>query len=365
MTGVERVDHVVVGAGAMGSATAWQLARRGRSVVLVEQFEQGHTKGSSHGGTRIFRLAYADPRYARLALAALDDWRQLEDDAGATLLDLVGAYDHGPVARIDEVTAALASLGRPGERLTPGEAAERVPGMRFDEAVVFSRDAGRARAADTLRVLADRAAALGADVRFDAGRATVELDGDRAVVRCDVGAWRADSVVVTAGAWARPVAGHLVPLPHLSVTQEQIAHFAPVDAAVDDWPSFIHHPTGAASFDRYGLWTPGEGVKVGGHLEGPATTADTRDGRLDTERVDRLVAYVRDWLPGVDPTPQFGATCLYTTTETEDFLVDRRGPVVIGSPCSGHGFKFTPLIGRVLADLACGGAHPGPPFLRL
>jgi sarcosine oxidase len=362
---VERVDHVVVGAGAMGSATAWQLARRGRSVVLVEQFEQGHTRGSSHGGTRIFRLAYADPRYARLALRALDDWRELEDDAGATLLDLVGAYDHGPAERIDAVAEVLAALGRPGERLTSEAASERVPGMRFDDAVVFSADAGRARAADTLRVLADRAAAHGADVRFGGGPATIALDGDEAVVRCGDAAWRASTVVVTAGAWAQPVAGHLAPLPPLTVTQEQIAHFAPSDRAVDDWPSFIHHPGGPASFDHYGLWTPGEGVKVGGHLEGAVTTADTRDGRLDEHRVGRLVAYVREWLPGLHPEPRFGATCLYTTTATEDFLVGRHGPVVIGSPCSGHGFKFTPLIGRVLADLACDGEHPGPPFLRL
>ena len=364
---MEHVDHVVVGAGAMGSAAAWQLARRGRSVVLVEQFEQGHTRGSSHGGTRIFRLAYADPRYAQLALAALEDWRELEDDAGTTLLDLVGAYDHGRHDRIEAVARALEGLGRRAERLAPAEAAERVPGMRFDEAVVFSPDGGRARAADTLRALASRAAAHGADVRFGAGPATVEVRGDGAVVRCGDDAWRAGSVVITAGAWATPVAGRLVALPELTVTQEQIAHFAPAHGATDDWPSFIHHPggTGSASFDHYGLWTPGEGVKVGGHLEGAVTTADERDGVQDPDRVERLVAYVREWLPGVVPEPRFGATCLYTTTATEDFLCDRAGPVVVGSPCSGHGFKFTPLIGRVLADLACGAAHPGPPFLRL
>jgi sarcosine oxidase len=363
---MERVDHVVIGAGAMGSAAAWQLARRGRSVVLLEQFEPGHTRGSSHGGTRIFRLAYADPRYAQLARRALDDWRDLEDDAGATLLDLVGAFDHGDPSRIDAVEGALRALGRPFERLSPAEASERCPGMRFDRAVVHSPDGGRARAAETLRCLADRARAHGATVRFGTGPARLELDDDGATVRCGGEAWSAATVVVTAGAWAQPVAGHLVELPQLTVTQEQIAHFSPLDPATDDWPSFIHHPAqGGGSFDHYGLWTPGEGVKVGGHLEGPVTTADDRDGVQDPARVARLVDYVSEWLPGVEPAPRFGATCLYTTTATEDFLVDRVGPVVVGSPCSGHGFKFTPLIGRVLADLATGADHPGPPFLRL
>lgn len=350
----------------MGSATAWHLARRGRSVVLVEQFAQGHTRGSSHGGTRIFRVAYTDPRYARLALDALDEWRRLEDDAGRPLLDLVGGYDHGAAAHMDAIAAGLAALGRSFERLTPAAARERSPGMRFDEDVVWSPDSGRARAADTLVALAERTVAHGGTVVFDAGRATVQVDGDTAVVACERGTWRAGSVVVTAGAWVGPTVGHQVTLPRLTVTQEQVVHFAPADPSVTDWPSFIHHPrTGGASFSHYGLYTPGEGVKLGGHLEGPVTTADERDGLLDAERIGRLVDYVRRWLPGVVPEPQFGATCLYTTTDTEDFLVDRVSPLVVGSPCSGHGFKFTPLIGRVLADLATGAAHPGPPFLRL
>ncbi len=94
----QRVDVVVVGAGAMGSATAWWLARRGRAVALVEQFEQGHTRGSSHGATRIFRYAYPDPRYVRMAQEALPLWRDLEDDAGVGLLERTGGLDHGPPA---------------------------------------------------------------------------------------------------------------------------------------------------------------------------------------------------------------------------------------------------------------------------
>jgi sarcosine oxidase len=356
---MERIEHVVIGAGAMGSAAAWSLARRGRSVLLLEQFERGHTRGSSHGGTRIFRFAYDDPRYVRLAMEALPLWRELEDDAGRVLLDLVGSLDHGPAARIDAVAAALTRNGARFERWSADEARERYPGMRFEESVLFSPDGGRSRAADTLSALADRTAAHGGRVIFQAGRASVEADGDGAVVRCEAGEWRADSVVVAAGAWLASVVGWSVPLPPLAITQEQVLHFPPGDPAVDEWPSFIHHQ----SPWRYGLFTPGEGVKVGGHHEGGTTTADDRSGEIDPAAAARIVEYVERWLPGLEPAPRFGATCLYTTTPSEDFLIDRIGPLVVGSACSGHGFKFTPLIGRLLADVAVGGEPPGEPFL--
>src|SRR5882672_7296132 len=111
-----KVDVVVIGAGAMGSSTAWWLARRGVDVVLLEQFEPGHTRGSSHGGTRIFRFAYYDPIYVRMAQASLPLWRELEDDAGEPLLDTTGAVDHGNANSIDLVATAMSACDAPFER---------------------------------------------------------------------------------------------------------------------------------------------------------------------------------------------------------------------------------------------------------
>src|SRR4051812_11332875 len=144
---VERVDAVVVGGGVMGSASAWALARRGRDVVVLEQFGPGHTRGSSHGASRIFRLAYPDPFWVRLARHAEGEWRRLGADAGVTLLTRTGSLDHGEAAGVDAIAGALTAVGAPVERLDPAAARERWPGLRFDGAVVHQPDGGRIESA--------------------------------------------------------------------------------------------------------------------------------------------------------------------------------------------------------------------------
>jgi sarcosine oxidase len=340
------VDAVVVGAGAMGSSTAWWLARRGRTVVLLEQFERGHDRGSSHGATRIFRLAYPDPTYVRLAQEALPLWRELEDDAGQVLLEVTGAVDHGDPRSIEATAGALAACGATHEVIDRRAAEERWPHMRFDGDVLFHPDGGRCLAGATVAALQDRAAAHGADVRFGVGPATVERDGDGVAVRAQDEEWQAPVAVVTAGAWAAAVAGSLVDLPPLTVTREQIQHFGPADLS---WPSFIHHRQPWV----YGLAGVDEGMKVAEHHVGAVVDPDDR-GAPDAGASAAMARYVERWFPGLDPQPRHLATCLYTTTADERFVLERRGPIVVGSPCSGHGFKFTPLIGRLLADLATG-----------
>lgn len=351
----ERCDVVVVGAGAMGSATAWWLARRGHDVVLLEQFEAGHTRGSSHGGSRIFRHAYADPVYVRMAAAALPLWRELEADSGRTLLELTGGIDHGPAATVEGLAAALSAEAIDHEVLTPEAAGERWPAMRFDEAVLFHPGAGRCLAAATLTACQERATANGAQVRFGVGPAQVEPNqaGDGVTVRAGDEAWQARIAVVTAGAWVSKVLGNNVALPSLEVTLEQVQHFIPRDHG-SEWPSFIHYRVDGSVV--YGLRTPGEGVKVDDHHSERVIDPDADSRAADPHRRAAIVRYVAAWFPGLEPEPVNTATCLYTSTRTHDFVIDRVGPVVVGSPCSGHGFKFTPLIGRMLADLADGRA---------
>jgi sarcosine oxidase len=255
----------------------------------------------------------------------------------------------------------MSVAGVPHEELAPGEAAERWPQLRFERAVIHQPLGGRCRADATVAALTRRASDHGATVRFGTGPATVQVTGDGVAVTVAGERVAADTAVVAAGGWMAHTVGDLVELPPLTVTEEQLVHFPPVEpSTVGGWPSFIHH----AERFWYGLATPGVGIKMGGHHEGAVVDPDRRRSTVDPAYVEGLVRYAEQWVPGVVPEPRAEATCLYTTTPDDRFLLDRAGPLVVGSPCSGHGFKFVPLIGRMLADLTDGIAPTGP-FRRL
>lgn len=342
-----RTDLLVVGGGAMGSATAWWAARAGRDVTLLERHPGHHVHGSSHGRSRIFRLAYADASYVGMAREAFELWRLLELESGATLLHVTGGLDHGVAA--DDVERNLAAAGLPFARLSPAEASERWPAMRFDGDAVHQPDAGRLDADEVVTTLHAEAARHGADVRFGVtavsaaetpyGIAVSLLDGETVEARV---------AVVAAGAWLPGLLGSLpVPddLPPFRVTQEQ-----PVYLASDaEWPSFIHHR--ATGVPYYGLAAPGDGVKVGEHGSGRPVDPDARLG-VNEAAVRRVEAYAAEWLPGATPVAARVDSCLYTTTPDESFVLRRHGALVVCSPCSGHGFKFTPVIGRTVAKLS-------------
>jgi sarcosine oxidase len=350
---VQRADVIVVGAGVMGAAAAWSLARRGRDVVVLEQFEQGHTRGSSHGASRIFRLAYPDRSWIDLARRARQGWRALEAEAGETLLTAAGSVDAGDPAAVEGIRAALAAAGVPHELLDPAGARARWAGIAFDGPVLHQPDGGRVESARALAAFVDRAEAHGAAVRHRAAVRAVELAGDRVLIATDDETYDASVAVVAAGAWAEPLVGDMVTLPPLVVTQESAFHFVPYEPA-PAWPSFILHGAGADGAPVYGVETPGEGVKVAEHHTGPVTTAATRDFVVDDDSRDRVGDVVRNQLPGLHPTPCNEVTCLYTSTPDEQFVLERAGPLVVVSPCSGHGFKFAPEIGRRVAALALG-----------
>ena len=190
-------------------------------------------------------------------------------------------------------------------------------------------------------------------VRTAVGPVAVEPSAGNVVAHTDDGEYVARSAVVACGSWASKVLGGLVNLPKLVVTQEQVFYFRPRDDAAT-WPSFIHHRTPYI----YGLDTPGLGVKVAEHHAGAQTDPDNRTFEVDEEGEARVIRYVYEWFPGLRPEPASAETCLYTTTPTADFVIDRSGPLIVAAGFSGHGFKFTPLVGRLLADLALGSSGP-------
>jgi sarcosine oxidase len=361
---LRQAEFVVVGGGAMGSATAWQLARRGHDVVLLERFAPGHTMGASHGASRNFNVSYDEPHYLDMLVEALPLWRELEAEAGVGVLDLVGLVTHGgDASSLRGTRNALHTVGMPAELLPAEEASRRWQGIRFAGDVLYTPQAGRLDADAAVAALQRSAAAHGAELRHRTAATRIEvLADDRVRVTTDTGIIEATRAVVTVGAWTTGLLGTEVPLPRLVVTQEQPAHFAVTDTAAE-WPGFNHRP--GASDDWwlspiYGMLTPGQGVKAGWHGVGPLTDPDARSFRSEPAQLALLQRYAREWLPGVDADSFTEISCTYTTTPDSDFVLDRVGPVVVGAGFSGHGFKFTPVVGRVLADLALGaeGAHP-------
>ncbi len=349
----------------MGSAATWQLAARGRAVIMLERFESGHDRGASHGSTRNFNVGYTDPAYIDMLIEAQRLWRELETESETTLLEVTGIVNHGANPHYGQMLDALTRAGMPAEFLPPEEAQRRWPGIRFDTRVLYTPEAGRLNAAEALAVLHQAACSRGAHLRFNTQATRLEvIDDDLVRITTADEVFEATRVIVTVGAWTRKLIGSRLDLPRLIVTQEQPAHFAARDAG-HTWPGFNHVPTaGDPDYDYwyspiYGMHSPGEGVKAGWHGVGPVVDPDTRSFTAEPAQLRALQRYVREWLPGADPERYEDLSCTYTTAPDSNFVLRSEGPITVGAGFAGHGFKFTPAIGRILADLS-DGSKPAP-----
>jgi sarcosine oxidase len=349
-------DIVVVGAGIVGVATARALAGYAGAVVLLEQFELGHAHGSSHGTSRIFRLNYPDERFVRLAVAADSAWRELEAERGERLIERVGSLDLGPVAT--ETARALAACGVRSETLSAEEVRARWP-LRLEagETAVYQPEGGVTYADRAYAALLAGALEGGVEVRTSTPVRSLSLGRGAVHVELDSGVLTARAVVVVAGAWApellAPVGIELSVVP----TRETVVYVDVPEAGaippVIDYgrlPSPNEGGIARAGQAGYALAAPGQGLKAGLHHSGPAVTPGST-----AEPDERLAAWTQAWVASryEGAGDRLGAdTCLYTNTANEEFVLERHGRVVVGSACSGHGFKFAPVVGRTLAALA-------------
>jgi sarcosine oxidase len=357
---VAQVEVAVVGAGLLGSATARALAARGVPVVLFEQFALGHARGSSHGATRIFRYSYPDPRYVEMAVRANEAWAALAADAGEELLVRTGGLDAGPGAA--DCARALAECGVAHSWLTEAQVRNRFPGIgaRPGERMLFQPDSGVCLAGRTVAALQRLARRDGTEIRAGAPVLHIEPQGDRVLLGTAAGEVTARVAVVTAGPWAQGLLASALPqVPKLTATVQQVRYFAPRDPAAR-WPTLIEWPPSGLCWYAVPAVGGAPGVKVAAHI--PGRPVDPRDGpfEIDPALEAEAAEYVRGRLPGLEPAGLAAETCLYTMTSDEDFVLDRAGPLVVGGGCSGHAFKFGPLLGEYLADLALGQDIPVP-----
>jgi sarcosine oxidase len=358
----ETVDYVVVGLGALGSATAYQLADRGCQVLGLEQFELGHNRGASHDTSRILRRSYHTPSYVRLAGEAYDDWAALSLAAGEQLVTTTGGIDlfpPDPAIPTADYTDSLDACGIPYEVLDAAQVAARWPRVRLPEGGValYQPDTGIVHAAKTVATLQRLAVARGAELRANCSARVKSADSDGIELETAAGVVRCRRLVVTADAWTNDVLADLgVELP-LTVTQEQVTYFAPDDPAAfapGEFPVWIWMDE--PSF--YGFPTYGEAtVKAGQDVGGQVTTASARSFEPNADNLMQLTKFMATTFPGSAAEVLHSVTCLYTLTPDRDFVVaplPEHADIVVGLG-AGNGFKFTPTFGRLLADLAVEG----------
>jgi sarcosine oxidase len=359
-------DAIVVGIGGMGSAACYHLARRGRRVLGLERFDVPHAMGSSHGLTRIIRLAYYEhPSYVPLLHRAYELWRELEAGFGEQILHITGSVDaSGPDEEIFRGSYESCRIhDLPHEVLTSAELTRRYPAYRLppDHVALFQPSGGFLLSERAIVAHVVAAQSAGAEIRARERVLAWEPRGDGVRVVTDRGAYEAGALVVAAGAWF----GQLVPdLAALAVPERQVlAWLQPTEPALfapELFPVFnLLVPEGR----YYGFPVHGApGFKLGRyHHRGEQIAPDDweREPNLDDESILRTFAE-RYFPAGTGPTMAL-RSCLFTNTPDEHFVLDRhpaQPQVVLASPCSGHGYKFCSVVGEILADLADRGETP-------
>jgi sarcosine oxidase len=344
-------DVAVVGAGLLGLASARALTRRGLTVILLEQAQVGHDGCGSKGSCRIFRLGYDDPEWVGMAMRAREPWAELEDECGRRLLEPAPHLTFGD--QLDDVHAAMRAAGAPHELLPAAEAAARFPGVAIGGPALLEPQSCVISADAALQALA----AAVPDIRIGVTVTGIADDGRRVTVRTTSGSVTAGAAVVCAGPWTGALlAGSGIAVPS-TPTMEQVGYLAATSGAGPGLPIFICH----GPPEPYGLPVPGAPLyKIGFHHSGPVIDPDHQEQGPDPALTERLVSLARRYVPGLAPDLVRTERCVYDNTPDEDFVVDRVGRVVVGSGTSGHGFKFGPLLGEWLADLATGRGD-GPP----
>ncbi len=369
MIGVVLDDRrcLVVGAGLLGLAAAWAMTRRGWQVLVLEAAgAPGHERSGSKGGARIFRLGYPDPLYVEMAVLARTRWRDLQAKTGRQLLHETGQVTLGEEGTLEAIAEALEAAGAPVERVPASAAARRLPGIAATGMVLVEPDSGVLAADECLRALRE---AGDIDLRVGAPVTWLRQAPDSVTVGTRDGSeLQAARAIICAGPATLGLAGVGEAAVAAAIPSvPQVAYFAPRPDAEALPPVFIEWGDDMV----YGLPVPGGGpqagtYKVAQHVPGPALPAFDPSDPLplaadDPALLAPLTGAVTRLLPSLDPRPVATERCVYDNSCDTDFILHRAGRLVVGCGTSGHAFKFGPLIGELLADLAEG----APPAVEL
>lgn len=357
-------DVIILGLGGMGSAAACHLAARGQRVLGLDQFTPPHDKGSSHGQSRVIRQAYyEDPAYVPLLLRAYELWRQLEHDSGNELLTLTGGLMLGtPDSAV--VAGSLRSAkqhGLPHELLDAQEIRKRFPQFNPDSDTIalYEKNAGCVRPEEAVRAHLDLATRRGATLQFETEVTNWAATHGRVRVTTKRGDYEAGQLVICAGPWAGKLLADLK-LP-LRIERQAQLWFEPTGGIEpflpDKFPIWIWETKdGGHPYGLPALGGASDGVKVAMHHGGKnlVCTPETIERSVGDDEIALARSTISALLPALNGPCLRTATCMYTDTPDEHFLIDRHPAhpqVLIVSPCSGHGFKFCPVVGEIVTDL--------------
>jgi len=358
------LEVLIVGGGVMGAATAYALARRGRRVLLLEQFAIGHARGSSHGLSRQIGCAYPQLYYTRLAKAAYQAWADLEADTGQRLVIKTGALALGAadLRYLRACASNLAAAGVPFESLSAPELRARFPQLAISDQTIglYQPDGGILPASRCVATFIEQARRYGAAIASGVRVERVMPDGSGARVDASGATYRAQRVIITAGSYTPLLLRSLSLSFPLLITREQSAFFLPRDRRLGNLPVISDFGDDETNPPLICFPDLGEGVKaerlgVGTLVRNPYEPPPLPDPVEN----DQIARRLNQTLPGYAARLLRAETCRMTHTPDGDFLIDRHpefGQIVIAIPCIGHGFKFAPLIGEMLADLAIDGS---------
>jgi monomeric sarcosine oxidase len=356
-------DAIIIGAGAMGSAAAYHLSKAGQKVLLLEQFAINHQKGSSYGSSRIIRYVYNHPTYIELAKAAYPAWLALEAEAGETLYTKTGGFYFGfpdnPVLQQDIKCTQSANI--PYELLSADELCHRFPQfcLSQDMLVLYQQDIGFLAASNCVLAHIRLAKQYGAIVEEDAPVVRVTINANDVEIITEKERYVAGKLIITAGSWTQSVLSPLgIDLPLVPI-RCQVAFFEPNHLAeyeVGNFPIFVAQLQELFGDIIYGIPHHHDvGVKVtldgGQPVNHPCEVNYTPDKHL----VELLRNFNSQYLPDLDIEPKSSRVCLYTMTPDRHFIIDQHPEyphVVFGAGFSGHGFKFSNVVGKILCDLA-------------